>query len=266
MATENVELASKWTERARELNMEEAELVSIRQSLINKGKLKDDMQAVPQVTQSAFKELVQAIQQSAAEAGRAAAAAVAAPAAAARREAAADVELFDDEALKELRTALTQHIAQSAKQADVQAKGQLAVANFLEAMTTAMAAISSQVAKLAGDTETKLTAIEQSMKRPTAPKTTGTGPAPRAEAVPSPNEEVPDLREARAAFDRDLRAEISLQQSAILNAEDISVKKAAQRRMSQLSQVSAIVSTYNGDFGVLRQRYNVKPGAAAAAV
>lgn len=258
------ELASKWTEQAKALNLPEAEVIRIRQSMLDKGELENDLPTVAAVTPVAFKDVLLAIKQSAQAVADAAAPAPAPAKPAAKPAPAAD--FFGDEEVAALRQELALHIERSQKQAEAQGRAQLALANLLEVVTDKLAGLSEQVASSQRATTDKLVTIEQSMRKPQAPKTAPGEVTGKFAPVPSPNDEPPALSAERASFDKDLKAAIQIAQSAVLNGETAEKKANARARIRALSSAAAAASTYNGDFAVLRSRYGLQGQSSTPAV
>lgn len=248
------ELASKWTEQAKGLKLPEDEIVRIRQSMIDKGELENDLATVAAVTPAAFKEVLQRVAQSMKDSEQVARDNKA-PVPAPKPAAGAPDPLADDDILA-LRHELGIHIARSARRDETMAMAQTSVAQLLEVMSNQIVALSEQNAASMRALNERLVPIEQSMRRPTAPKTAA-GQLTGARQVPSPNDEPPALHVARKAFDTDLKREIKVAQSRVQQAKDDAERQLARERLRELSSASAFAASYNGEFDVLRDRFNV---------
>lgn len=257
-----MELASKWTEKAKtDLGLTDEQLIPVRQSLIDAGKLKNDLADVPAVTPDSFKDLLVAIKQSMAAATEATKPEAKAPAAApAASDAAA---LFDDasEAVAELQTKFEVFASRADRQASAMAQGHVATGNLLEQIATGLAGLSTQLSQFVSKTTTELAEIRQSMSRPGQPKAVLPSNA-RAAVVPSPNEERVGVTEQRRAFKVALDREIAQSQAAFQGATDGAQRKQAEARLKQLSQAANMFSSHPADLAPLYAEYNIPSTAA----
>lgn len=250
--------ASEWTEQVKNL-IPQDELVRIRQSMIDAKTLDNDLETVAAVTPAAFKDALIKVQQSM-QANEQAARESKEPIAPKPAPQAQAQNVFEDEDIAMLRHELGVHVARSGRRSETQALALTSMATLLESIASQVAALSEQVAAGQRASNERLVTIEQSMKRPTAPKTVA-GQLTGARPVPGPNDEPPARATERAAFDRDLKREINVARSRLQQATNDGERAAARERFKQLSAASTAVTSYPGDFDALRSEFSISNAA-----